>query len=98
MQFLVDGCHFKGQKRLKKGSKKDVGAKGHLGCSASYNWMEYKPYQTTALNSQSREQMHSVLKKLSPSLRQMNYYNFMRTMICFFSIRNLIIKGKLKSK
>ena len=42
-----------------------------------------------AHHSQGREQMHSVLERLTPSLRQMKYQNFMRTLILFFSVHNL---------
>ena len=77
-KFIIDGVHFS----------------GHKNCSKSYDFMQYKPFtklhKDGAKFSQGREQMHAVLKKLSPSLRQQNYPNFMRTMICFFAIRNLI--------
>ena len=59
----------------------------------------YKPYAQLQIdgahNSQGREQMHSVLEKLAPSLRQMNYSNFMRTLIIFFSVHNLWTMDKL---
>ena len=96
LRFLVDGCHFQGQKRMKK-SNKNTGAGGHLGCSSSYNFMQYKMFtkqhQDGASNSQNREQMHSVLNRLATSLRQMNYHNFMRTLIIY--IRNLKLINKL---
>ena len=96
--FLVDGCHFQGQKKLKKRDER-TGSDGHLGCSDSYNFMEYKKYTSVhkdgAKNSQGREQMHAILKPLAKSLRQMNYYNFFRTLIVFFSVRNLIVMDKI---
>ena len=48
-----------------------------------------------AKNSQGREQMHAVLDKLAKSLRQKNYHNFMRHMMAFFAVRNLMIMNKL---
>ena len=61
--------------------------------------MQYKPFtklhKDGAKFSQGREQMHAVLKKLSPSLRQQSYPNFMRSMITFFAIRNLINMNKI---
>ena len=42
-RFLVDGCHFQGQKKLKKRDER-TGSDGHLGCSESYNFMEYKKF------------------------------------------------------
>ena len=97
-RFLVDGCHFQGQKKLKKRDER-TGSDGHLGCSDSYNFMEYKKYTSVykdgAKNSQGREQMHAILKPLAKSLMQMNYYNFFRTLIVFFSVRNLIVMDKI---
>ena len=96
--FLVDGCHFQGQKKFKKRDER-TGSDGHLGCSDSYNFMEYKKYTSVhkdgAKNSQGREQMHAILKPLAKSLRQMNYYNFFHTLIVFFSVRNLIVIDKI---
>ena len=94
--FIVDGCHFQGQRKMKKSTS---GKASHLGCSESYSFMAYKPYTQLQIdgahNSQGREQMHSVLEKLAPSLRQMNYSNFMRTLIIFFSVHNLWTMDKL---
>ena len=82
-KFIVDGVHFA----------------GHKNCSKSYDFMQYKPFtklhKDGAKFSQGREQMHAVLKKLSPSLRQQSYPNFMRSMITFFAIRNLINMNKI---
>ena len=65
----------------------------------SYSFMEYKPYtqlhRDGAHHSQGREQMHSVLEKLTPSLRHMSYFNFMRTLVLFFSVHNLWTMDKL---
>ena len=94
--FIVDGCHFQGQRKMKKSTS---GKASHLGCSESYSFMAYKPYTQLQIdgahNSQGREQMHSVPEKLAPSLRQMNYSNFMRTLIIFFSVHNLWTMDKL---
>ena len=96
--FLVDGCHFQGKKKLKKRYER-TGSDGHLGCSELYNFMQYKKFTSVhkdgAKNLQGREQMHAVLKPLAKSLRQMNYYNFFRTLIMFFSVRNLILMDKI---
>ena len=98
IQFLVDGVHFAGQKKLKKVDKRS-NKKGHLGCSASYNFNEYKTYinknQEIRLFSQGREQMHSVLEPLAKQLRQKSYHNFMKSLIAFFAIRNLKNMKKL---
>ena len=100
LRFIVDGCHFQGQKKFKKKDSKSSG-NGHLGCSNSYNFMEYKKFTSNdkdgASNYQGREQLHSILKPLAPALRQMSYPNFMRTLIIFFGIRNLITMKKLKN-
>ena len=96
--FIVDACHYQGQRRMKKANPSTRKA-SHLGCSESYSFLEYKPYtqlhRNGAHHSQGREQMHSVLERLTPSLRQMNYQNFMRTLILFFSVHNLWTMEKL---
>ena len=99
VRFLVDGCHFQGQKKLKRPDSRS-GKSGHLGCSTGYNWSLYKQYSKVSEdgargNSQGREQMHSILDKLGRSLRQKNYSNFMHYMRVFFCIRNLMIMKKL---
>ena len=70
------GSHWKAQKKFKKSDKK---SDGHLGGSLGYDYNTYKPYTKDGpngmKNSQSREQMHSVLDKLGKSLRQKNYHN-----------------------
>ena len=90
--FIVDVCHYQGQQRMKKANPCTKKA-SHLGYSESYSFHEYKPYtqlhRDGAHHSQGREQMHSVLERLTPSLRQMKYQNFMRTLILFFSVHNL---------
>ena len=96
--FIVDACHYQGQWRMKKANPSTK--KGsHLGCSESYSFHEYKPYtqlhRDGAHHSQGREQMHLVLERLTPSLRQMKYQNFMRTLILFFSVHNLWTMEKL---
>ena len=67
LRFLVDGCHFQGKKKLKKRDER-TGSDGHLGCSESYNFMQYKKFTSVhkdgAKNLQGREQMHAILKPL----------------------------------
>ena len=90
----MDGSHWQGQRKLKKPDYSGRG--GHLGCSSGYNFNAYKKHIDTdmgALNSQGREQMHSILEKSSS--RQTNYFNFMRYMRLFFAIRNLMNMNKL---
>ena len=88
IQFLVDGVHFAGQKKLKKIDKRS-NKKGHLGCSASYNFNEYKTYinknQEIRLFFQGRKQMHSILEPLAKHLRKKSYHNFMKSLITFFA-------------
>ena len=94
--FMVDDSHWQGQRKLKKPDYSGKG--GHLSCSSSYNFNAYKQRietDTGALNSQGREQIHSILDKCSSSLRQTNYFNFMRYMRVFFAIRNSMIMNKL---
>ena len=49
LRTLVDGSHWSGHKRLKKGSK---GSPGHLGCSRGFNSLIYRPYLNKDFNSQ----------------------------------------------
>ena len=62
-----------------------------------YNFNVYKACteSISVSNLQGREQMHSVLDKLSKSLRQKNYHNWFRYMIAFFATRNLMSMKKL---
>ena len=98
LRFLVDGSHWQNQKRLKKQDSRSKKG-GHLGCSTGYNFNIYKEHTKVSVdgakNSQGREQMHSVLDKLAKSFRQKNYHNFMRYMIAFFAVRNLMVMKKL---
>ena len=87
-RFLVDGARWAGQRRLKKADRSGKG--GHLGCSSGYNFNEYKRHLDITVNSQGREQTNSLIEKCAKTLRQKNYFNFMRYMICFFAIRNLM--------
>ena len=41
-QFLVDGAHWQGQKKLKKPDSSSK--KGHIGCSDGYNYNLYKKH------------------------------------------------------
>ena len=51
-------------KKMKKGR---TSSNGHLGCSSYFNYMEYKKYEKAykdgAVNSQGREQLHSILDR-----------------------------------
>ena len=53
-----------------------------------YLYKQHIETDTGALNSQGREQIHSILDKCSSSLRHTNYFNFVRYMSVFFAIRN----------
>ena len=64
----------------------------HKGCSQGFNSKNYKEFIPT-LNSQGREQMHSVLEKLSPAFRNMNYFSYMTKLRVFFGVNNLKKKG-----
>ena len=95
VRFFVDGSHWTSKKKFNK----DQNAGGHLGCSSGYNFNIYKEFTSQSVNgaknSQGREQMHSTLSKLSKSLRQMSYVNFMHNMIAFFAINNLHRRGEI---
>ena len=69
---------------------------GHLGCSNGYDGLAYKPYLHDNFNSEGREQVHSLLEKVSSFFRQMNYTSFMHLHRVFFGIRNLKSKGLMK--
>ena len=87
--ILVDGSHWNAQKKLKYPNSKGKG--GHLGCSEGYNWNLYKSSygNDEAINSQGREQMHSILENLSKSMRLMNYQHFMLVLYVFFATTNI---------
>ena len=94
LRCLVDGSHWQGHKKMKKPDRS--GAGGHSGCSTGYNYNLYKkylPYKQP--NSQGREQMHAKLDKLCPSLKQMNYVDFMNFLRVYFGLTNLINKGEI---
>ena len=149
MRFLVNGCHFQGQKNLRKEMKKlevmailvavNPTTSCNIKSSQVFPKMERKICKvkmvqlSIAVKSlvlfckiplllcyflnlslhmckkredlqklrvlpsllQGREQMHAILKPLAKSLRQMNYFNFFRMLIMFFSVRNLIIMDKI---
>ena len=78
LRCLVDGSHWNGQKKMRKPDRSGKG--GHLGCSDGFNFNLYKQYLPAQTNSQGREQMHAILEKLVPSLRQMSYPVFMTMM------------------
>ena len=94
LRCLVDGSHWQGHKKMKKPDRS--GAGGHSGCSTGFNYNLYKkylPYKQP--NSQGREQMHAKLDKLCPSLKQMNYVDFMNFLRVYFGLTNLINKGEI---
>jgi hypothetical protein len=86
-RLLVDGAHWRSMKKFKSQNTKGKG--GHIGCSEGFNWNLYKPTVTEKVNSQGREQMHSLITKCSESLRLMSYSNFMIFMKIFFAVTNL---------
>ena len=64
--------------KLKKADRSGRG--GHLGCSLSYNSQEYQPHLDININTQGREQTNALIEKCAQTLRQKNYFNFMRYM------------------
>ena len=83
MRTLVNGAHWSAQKQLEKPNQ--TGRGGHLGCSNSFNFNFYKKYlkNEVRINSQGREQLHSIVDASCKSLRQFNYNNYM-TFLKFF--------------
>ena len=55
------------------------------------HWNLYKSSygNDEAINSQGREQMHSILENLSKSMRLMNYQHFMLVLYVFFATTNI---------
>ena len=83
---------WQGQKKLRQPDRSGQG--GHIGCSAGFNFNLYKPYISVKQpNSQGREQMHSKLDKLCPSLKLMDYADYMNFLRVFFGLSNLKNKG-----
>ena len=81
LRTLIDTTHFKAHKKT---SKDKDGRCGHTGCSKGYDSASYKQTMPAGFMTQGREQIHSRLDKLVPSLRQMNYQNYMNTLKFFF--------------
>ena len=83
MRTLVDGAHWSTQEQLEKPNQ--TGRGGHLGCSNSFNFNFCKKYfkNEVRINSQGREQLHSIVDASCKSLRQFNYNNYM-TFLKFF--------------
>ena len=90
---LVDGDHWASQKKLRKPNQSGKG--GHLGCSDSFNYNLYKKYleDNIKINSQGREQLHSIVDACCKSLRQFSYVNYMTFMKVFFTVTNLNNQG-----
>ena len=86
LRTLVDGVHFRGHKKTKKGTSKKG---GHSGCSNGFNSMEYKKYWKSGYYTQGREQIHSQIDALTPSFRQMSYQSYMVMLRTFFALNNL---------
>ena len=61
VRFLVDGCHWAGNRKMKRPDKNAKGQNGHMSCSKGYNFNIYKDKINYSVNSQSREQMHAKL-------------------------------------
>ena len=93
MRTLVDGAHWASQKQLKKPNQ--TGRGGHLGCSDSFNFNLYKKYlkNEAHINSEGREQLHSIIDACCKSLRQFNYTNYMTFLKVFFAVTNLKNRG-----
>ena len=69
--FLVDGAHWNGQRKLKKG---DINGKGgHLGCPSSYNFNLYKEFEDVKINSQGREQTNALIERCSQTLSHLPF-------------------------
>ena len=90
---LVDGAHWNSQKKLSKPNQSGRG--GHIGCADSFNFNVYKNYlqDDVKINSQGREQMHSVVDAVCKSLRQFSYSNNMTFLFVFFAVTNLKSRG-----
>ena len=86
-RLLVDGSHWSAMKKFKAQDGKGKG--GHIGCSEGFNWNIYRPTVQEKVNSQGREQLHSLVSNCSESLRLMSYSNFMIFMKIFFAVTNL---------
>ena len=86
-RLLVDGSHWSAMKKFKAQDGKGKG--GHIGCSEGFNWNIYRPTVQEKVNSQGREQLHSLVSNCSESLRLMSYSNFMIFMKIFFDVTNL---------
>ena len=48
------------------------------------------------INTQGREQTNALIEKCALTLRQKNYFNFMRYMKIFFAVRNMMATKRLK--
>ena len=94
----MDGAQRQGQ--LKTEGADRSGRGGHLGCSRegslSYNSQEYQPHLDIDINTQGREQTNALIEKCAQTLRQKNYFNFMRYMKMFFAIRNMVTNKVFK--
>ena len=93
LRTLVDGVHFRGHKKTKKGTSKKG---GHSGCSNGFNSMEYKKYWKSGYYTQGREQIHSQIDALTPSFRQMSYQSYMVMLRTFFALNNLKKREQIK--
>ena len=89
LQLLTDGSHWAGHRKLKNPNYS--GKSGHLGCSSSFNFNEYKKTfsEDYKVNSQGREEFHATVDACCKSLRLMTYDHFMILMRVFFAVTNL---------
>ena len=101
---FVDGAHWQGMKKMKKFDKSGKGGHvGYVkkkavsifliiiffSCSDGFNFNIFKKSLGQNINSQGREQMHSLIKKIAQSLRLMSYRHYMIFMYVFFAVTNL---------
>ena len=63
-------------------------------CSDGFNFNLYKRHLEETVNSQGREQMHSLLEKCTQSLRLLSYRHFMIFLRVFFAMTNLQIVSR----
>ena len=78
-RVLVDAFHYR----------------NHKSCSTSYNSAEYKKSLPAGFYTSGREQINSKIKKIEPSVRQMNYKNYFIMLKFFFAVQNLKANGIL---
>ena len=94
IKFLVDAAHVEGHKKMKKPDNWDRG--GHSGCNDGYNFKLYKDIMPVKKpNSQGREQENRNLERLKPTLRMLNYEDYIHILRVFVGLNNLRKKGDI---